>query len=340
MSAAIRRSVGEAKRIVVKVGSSSLTDAHGRTYVKTDQLDGETDWKLRNPVNCTQKELSRNIKNITSISGFVKCEGPSKEIYNFTGVFVNENDRSNEEALCLDNTLWASTVLCSSRAVVLVVYVGRDTRIAMNITEGKIKVGALDEELNYLSKVLFAMMCIIALLLTLGAGVYNNFAASVIKYVLLLSSIIPISLRLNLDFSKIVFTSKINQDKDIEAVARNSMIPEELGRVSYIFSDKTGTLTQNEMLFKYLVGKDYSMSDQDFESFKRSLKQPATGGAGVDDRARKTAKKKEFILGLALCHNVTPVDEDGKRILQASSPDEIALVRAAESFGLRIQSRN
>ncbi len=30
MSAAIRRSVGEAKRIVVKVGSSSLTDAHGR----------------------------------------------------------------------------------------------------------------------------------------------------------------------------------------------------------------------------------------------------------------------------------------------------------------------
>jgi len=60
----------------------------------------------------------------------------------------------------------------------------------------------------------------------------------------LLSSIIPISLRVNLDFSKLYFSYCISNDPDIEgAIARNSTIPEELGRISYVLTDKTGTLT-------------------------------------------------------------------------------------------------
>ena len=72
-----------------------------------------------------------------------------------------------------------------------------------------------------------------------------------LRCVLLLSSIIPISLRVNLDLAKLYYAFSINTDDEIRGtLARNSNIPEDLGRLSFLITDKTGTLTQNEMLLK------------------------------------------------------------------------------------------
>jgi len=69
----------------------------------------------------------------------------------------------------------------------------------------------------------------------------------------MLSSIIPISLRVNLDIAKLYYSYLINNDPDIpQTIARNSNIPEELGRIGFLLTDKTGTLTKNEMIFKRL----------------------------------------------------------------------------------------
>ena len=53
---------------------------------------------------------------------------------------------------------------------------------------------------------------------------------------------------------------------------------------------------------------------------------------------------RDFITALALCHNVTPTfpNPDNKNIVeyQASSPDEIALVKFAESLEMRLMDRD
>lgn len=74
------------------------------------------------------------------------------------------------------------------------------------------------------------------------------------RVVLLLSSIIPISLRVNLDLAKMWYSYCINIDTQIPGtVARNSTIPEELGRIQFLITDKTGTLTQNDMICKRIM---------------------------------------------------------------------------------------
>lgn len=43
----------------------------------------------------------------------------------------------------------------------------------------------------------------------------------------------------------------------------------------------------------------------------------------------KHAMVRDFITCLAVCHNVTPSIDNGVKVYQASSPDEIALVKIA-----------
>ena len=80
-------------------------------------------------------------------------------------------------------------------------------------------------------------------------------------------------MRINLDFAKLYFASEINNDKLIpETVTRNSNIPEELGRIQYLLSDKTGTLTQNDMIFKRLAMEFFQYTDEDIEEMKEALR--------------------------------------------------------------------
>jgi phospholipid-translocating ATPase len=54
--------------------------------------------------------------------------------------------------------MWTSCVLTNGLIIGLVIYVGRETRISLGASEPRTKVGCLDHEINFLSKVLFLIM--------------------------------------------------------------------------------------------------------------------------------------------------------------------------------------
>uniref|UniRef100_A0A8C6JPG0 Phospholipid-transporting ATPase n=1 Tax=Melopsittacus undulatus TaxID=13146 RepID=A0A8C6JPG0_MELUD len=342
------------------------SEKNGSCFLRTDQLDGETDWKLRLPVTCTQRLPTAS--ELLQIRSYIYAEEPNIDIHNFVGTFTREDsDPPVNESLSIENTLWASTVIASGTVVGVVLYTGRELRSVMNTSNPRSKIGLFDLEVNCLTKILFGALVVVSLVMVALQHFAGRWYLQIIRFLLLFSNIIPISLRVNLDMGKIVYSWVIRRDSKIPGtVVRSSTIPEQLGRISYLLTDKTGTLTQNEMVFKRLhlgtvaYGLD-SMDEVQSHIFsiytQQSQDPPAVKGLTLATKVRKTMSSRvhEAVKAIALCHNVTPVYEsngvtdqaeaerhyeDSCRVYQASSPDEVALVQWTESVGLTLVGRD
>uniref|UniRef100_A0A1B6E947 Phospholipid-transporting ATPase n=1 Tax=Clastoptera arizonana TaxID=38151 RepID=A0A1B6E947_9HEMI len=352
------------------------TERSGACFVRTDQLDGETDWKLRLAVPHTQK-LENDFK-LFDIQATLFVEKPQRDIHSFIGTFTR-HDGGGEESLNVENTLWANCVVASGSALGAVVYTGCETRSVMNNSTPRSKVGLIDMEINQLTKILFLAVVGLAFVMMCLKGFSGPWYRYMFRFVLLFSYIIPISLRVNLDMGKAFYSWSMQRDKEMpETVVRCTTIPEELGRISYLLSDKTGTLTQNSMVFKKLQIGNGSYSTENFVEVKDQVKlayaQQAINDANSPSKAsgqslpkiRRTehSRIQEAVKAIALCHNVTPVWENKQEnsdrtmesqseadqhyyssqtkqvVYQASSPDEVALVKWTEEVGLAVVKRD
>ena len=153
------------------------------------------------------------------------------------------------------------------------------------------------------------------------------------------------SLRVNLDMGKSVYAQQIECDDEIEGtIVRTSTLPEELGRVEYLLTDKTGTLTQNDMELKKLHMGTMSYSSDTMDEIQSHLATvfcPQQDTLLAKGRRNISIRIKDIIQALALCHNVTPViDVEGNVTYQASSPDEVAIVKWTEYMGLTLIRRD
>lgn len=153
------------------------SDPSGSCFVRTDQLDGETDWKLRVAVERTHKLNSDG--ELLGVEGEVYAEAPTKDIHTFIGSITlralpsgkavdltGEDGPTIEvsmpvEPLTAENMLWANTVLAAGSVVGLVVYTGKETRAVMNTSQPGTKTGLLDLEINRLAKVGFSLWLIV-----------------------------------------------------------------------------------------------------------------------------------------------------------------------------------
>uniref|UniRef100_A0A1A7XFN7 Phospholipid-transporting ATPase n=1 Tax=Iconisemion striatum TaxID=60296 RepID=A0A1A7XFN7_9TELE len=352
----------------------------GACFIRTDQLDGETDWKLKVAVGCTQRLPA--VGDLFSISAYVYAQKPQLDIHSFEGNFTrDDSDPQIHESLSIENSLWASTVVASGTVIGVVIYTGKETRSVLNTSFAQNKVGLLDLELNRLTKALFLAQVVLSVVMVALQGFVGPWFRNLFRFVVLFSYIIPISLRVNLDMGKSAYGWMIMKDENIPGtVVRTSTIPEELGRLVYLLTDKTGTLTQNEMIFKrlHLGTVSYGTDTMDeiqshiIQSYAQVPSQPSGGaaaGGATPSRKSQTSGPKvrksvssrihEAVKAIALCHNVTPVYEshpgvngetesaeadqdfsDDNRTYQASSPDEVALVRWTESVGLTLVNRD
>ena len=296
----------------------------GTCFIRTDQLDGETDWKLRIAAPMTQSldDVSSLFSDAGATAAKIHAEPPSLSIHEFNGVLSWRQD----EPLTVENVLWSGTVLATGEAICCVIYTGSDTRMVMNTSKPRSKVGLLDIEINTLTKLLFAALVLLSVVMLILKGFRGPWYRYLVRFFLLFSYMIPISLRVNLDMGKTVYAWFIQRDKMIPGtVVRTSTIPEELGRIGYLLSDKTGTLTQNLMVFKRLhLGTVSYTNENQVEISNLLKKQYNNASTPAHDnhqpmpphKARNVVKKTEAtkvpeaIKALALCHNVTPVYED------------------------------
>lgn len=352
----------------------------GETFIRTDQLDGETDWKLRLASPLTQSLPLEEFVRLRVTGG-----KPDKKVNEFIGtvelmptkqaamsVYFDESeqgDRGNSAPLSIDNTAWANTVIASqATTMAVIVYTGPQTRSALSTSPSRSKTGLLEYEINSLTKILCALTLALSILLVALEGFGNTegnvWYVKIMRFLVLFSTIVPISLRVNLDLGKSVYSWFIQRDPGIPgAVVRTSTIPEDLGRIEYLLSDKTGTLTQNEMEMKKIHVGTVSYANEAMDEVasyvrhgfgsaanEKALVTPssthnATGGITATRTRREIGSRvRDVVLALALCHNVTPTteEENGQTVIsyQASSPDEIAIVRWTESVGLRLSYRD
>ncbi|XP_016353100.1 probable phospholipid-transporting ATPase IIB isoform X2 [Sinocyclocheilus anshuiensis] len=369
----------------------------GSCFIRTDQLDGETDWKLRITVACTQRLPA--LGDLFSVSAYVYAQKPQLDIHSFEGNFTRITMKSKQtelmydlcpqedcdppihESLSIENTLWASTVVASGTVIGVVIYTGKEMRSVLNTSQSKNKVGLLDLELNRLTKALFLAQVVLSVVMVALQGFLGPWFRNLFRFVVLFSYIIPISLRVNLDMGKSAYGWMIMKDENIPGtVVRTSTIPEELGRLVYLLTDKTGTLTQNEMVFKrlHLGTVSYGMDTMDeiqshiIQSYAQVSSVQSNGNSASSTpscksqppapKVRKSVSSRihKAVKAIALCHNVTPVYEsrvngasaepesteadqdfsDDNRTYQASSPDDVALVRWTESVGLTLVNRD
>uniref|UniRef100_A0A3B3HDN2 Phospholipid-transporting ATPase n=1 Tax=Oryzias latipes TaxID=8090 RepID=A0A3B3HDN2_ORYLA len=340
----------------------SSSEPQGMCYIETSNLDGETNLKIRQGLQATA-EL-KDIDSLMRLSGRMECESPNLHLYEFVGNIRLHGhsavplgpDQILLRGAQLRNTQWIHGV---------VVYTGHDTKLMQNSTRPPLKLSNVERITNFQILVLFGCLLAISLVCSFGQTIWKyqygndawymdlnckdggaaNFGLNFLTFIILFNNLIPISLLVTLEVIKFIQAFFINWDTDMlyeptntPAMARTSNLNEELGQVKYIFSDKTGTLTCNVMQFKKctVAGVAYGHSSQSSE--EAGFNDPSLL-ENLQSNHPTAAVILDFMSMMAICHTAVPERIDGKILYQAASPDEGALVRAAQNLGFVFSGR-
>uniref|UniRef100_A0A8B9BUC5 Phospholipid-transporting ATPase n=1 Tax=Anser brachyrhynchus TaxID=132585 RepID=A0A8B9BUC5_9AVES len=287
----------------------------GSCHVTTASLDGETN--LKTHVAVPETAVLQSVANLDKLVAVIECQQPEADLYRYHlfwtpwKIFVNE------------------------------------TKMALNYKSKSQKRSAVEKYVYFLISFLLVEML-------LSKGREGNcfilrFISDFLAFLVLYNFIIPISLYVTVEMQKFLGSFFIGWDLDLyheetnqRAQVNTSDLNEELGQVEYVFTDKTGTLTENEMQFR-----ECSINGIKYQEVNGKLTPEGFSEDSPDGNMHSLMKEEElFLKAVCLCHTVQinadqtdgadgPWHANGIASpleYYASSPDEKALVEAAKPF--------
>ncbi|OAA42687.1 phospholipid-translocating P-type ATPase domain-containing protein [Metarhizium rileyi] len=264
----------------------STSDPDGACYVETKNLDGETNLKVRQALRCGRS--IKHARDAERAEFKIESEAPHPNLYKYNGAihwkqtvpgYPDDDPEDMTEPITIDNLLLRGCNLRNTDWILgVVVFTGHDTRIMMNAGITPSKRARIAREMNFNVICNFGILLIMCLLAAIVNGVawaktdaslhffefesiggsapmsgFITFWAAIILF----QNLVPISLYITLEIVRTLQAIFIFSDVEMyyepidqPCIPKSWNISDDVGQIEYIFSDKTGTLTQNVMEFK------------------------------------------------------------------------------------------
>ncbi|ETE73404.1 putative phospholipid-transporting ATPase IH, partial [Ophiophagus hannah] len=351
--------------------SSNRSD--GTCFVTTASLDGESSHKTYYAVQDTK--TLQDEQDIDKLHATIECEQPQPDLYKFVGR-INIYHESNEpiaRPLGSENVLLRGATLKNTEKIFgVAIYTGMETKMALNYQSKSQKRSAVEKSMNAFLIVYLCILISKSLVNTILKYVwqldqyrdepwYNKKTESerkrnvfitaftdFLSFMVLFNYIIPVSMYVTVEMQKFLGSYFLTWDEEMfdeetgeGPLVNTSDLNEELGQVEYVFTDKTGTLTENNMEFIECCIEGHIYIPHVI--CNGQILHDCTGIDMIDSSPGGSGKDREelFFRALCLCHTVQVKEDDtvdgekkGKSsVYISSSPDEVALVEGIQRLG-------